>query len=101
MTETHASSPSVPPAAVLEMRGIEKVFPGAHALRAVDLMVRPGEVLGLVGENGAGKSTLIKILSGAYRRDAGTVTLAGEPVEAATPSVASRSSTRSRRSPRI
>jgi ribose transport system ATP-binding protein len=85
MTETHASSPSVPPAAVLEMRGIEKVFPGAHALRAVDLMVRPGEVLGLVGENGAGKSTLIKILSGAYRRDAGTVTLAGEPVEAATP----------------
>ena len=48
-------------------------------------MVRPGEVLGLVGENGAGKSTLIKILSGAYQRDAGTVTLAGEPVEAATP----------------
>ena len=85
MIESHPPSPTAPPAAVLEMRGIEKVFPGAHALRAVDLMVRPGEVLGLVGENGAGKSTLIKILSGAYQRDAGTVTLAGEPVEAATP----------------
>ena len=72
-------------APVLEMRGIEKVFPGAHALRSVDLMVRPGKVLGLVGENGAGKSTLIKILSGAYQRDGGTITLAGEPVEAATP----------------
>ncbi len=85
MIESHPPSPTAPPAAVLEMRGIEKVFPGAHALRAVDLMVRPGEVLGLVGENGAGKSTLIKILSGAYQRDAGTVTLGGEPVEAATP----------------
>ncbi len=73
------------PSPVLEMRGIEKVFPGAHALRSVDLSVRPGEVLGLVGENGAGKSTLIKILSGAYQGDAGTITLAGEPVEAATP----------------
>jgi ribose transport system ATP-binding protein len=85
MIETRPPVPTTPPAAVLEMRGIEKVFPGAHALRAVDLMVRPGEVLGLVGENGAGKSTLIKILSGAYQRDAGTVTLGGEPVEAATP----------------
>ena len=71
---------------VLEMRGIEKVFPGAHALRSVDLVVRPGEVLGLVGENGAGKSTLIKILSGAYQGDAGTVTFDGSAVVDATPS---------------
>ena len=70
---------------VLEMRGIDKLFPGAHALRSVDLTLRAGEILGLVGENGAGKSTLVKILSGAYERDAGTVTLAGEPLETATP----------------
>jgi ribose transport system ATP-binding protein len=73
------------PAPVLQMRGIDKVFPGAHALKSVDLTVRAGEILALVGENGAGKSTLVKILSGAYERDAGSVTLAGEPVETATP----------------
>ena len=56
---------------VLEMRGIDKSFPGVHALRAVDIDVYAGEILGLVGENGAGKSTLIKILSGAYERDDG------------------------------
>ena len=74
------------PAPVLEMSGIEKVFPGAHALKSVDLVVRPGEVRGLVGENGAGKSTLIKILSGAYQGDAGTITVDGEIVSGATPS---------------
>jgi ribose transport system ATP-binding protein len=73
------------PGPVLEMHGIEKVFPGAHALKSVDLVVNPGEILGLVGENGAGKSTLIKILSGAYQGDAGTITLGGEPIESATP----------------
>jgi ribose transport system ATP-binding protein len=68
------------------MRAIDKTFPGVHALRSVDLDVCAGEVLGLVGENGAGKSTLIKILAGAYERDAGDVVIAGEPVEAASPS---------------
>ncbi len=86
MIDSLPAAPAAAPVAVLEMRGIEKVFPGAHALRSVDLTVRAGEVLGLVGENGAGKSTLIKILSGAYDRDAGTITLAGEPVDAADPS---------------
>ena len=52
------------------MRGISKRFPGVDALRDVSVMVRRGEVLGLVGENGAGKSTLMKVLSGAYRRTA-------------------------------
>ena len=73
------------PERILEMRGIDKTFPGVHALRAVDLDVRIGEILGLVGENGAGKSTLIKILAGAYARDAGEIRIAGEPVEAASP----------------
>ena len=61
------------PERILEMRGIDKTFPGVHALRAVDLDVRVGEILGLVGENGAGKSTLVKILAGAYERDAGEI----------------------------
>jgi ribose transport system ATP-binding protein len=70
---------------VLEMRAIDKSFPGVHALKSVDLVVRPGEIVGLVGENGAGKSTLIKILSGAYTRDSGEVLVNGEPVEAGGP----------------
>ena len=78
-------SPAAPEDLALEMRGIDKAFPGAHALRGVDLAVRRGEIHGLVGENGAGKSTLIKILSGAYARDAGTIHVAGEVVVDASP----------------
>jgi ribose transport system ATP-binding protein len=73
------------PTTVLEMRGIDKSFPGVHALRSVDLEVRAGEIVGLVGENGAGKSTLVKILSGAYQRDAGTIAVRGEAIEMANP----------------
>lgn len=51
---------------ILEMRGITKTFPGVKALSDVNLTVRRGEILGLVGENGAGKSTLMKVLSGVY-----------------------------------
>jgi putative multiple sugar transport system ATP-binding protein len=51
---------------ILEMRGITKEFPGVKALSDVNLTVRRGEILGLVGENGAGKSTLMKVLSGVY-----------------------------------
>ena len=70
---------------ILEMRGIHKSFPGVHALRGVDLEVGRGEVLGLVGENGAGKSTLVKILAGAYTRDAGEITVGGERLDDASP----------------
>jgi ribose transport system ATP-binding protein len=59
------------PPPILEMRGISKTFPGVKALSNVNLTVYPGEVHALMGENGAGKSTLMKILSGAYRADAG------------------------------
>ncbi len=65
---------------VLECRGISKFFPGAIALDAVDLALYPGEVHALLGENGAGKSTLIKCLTGAYRRDGGTILLDGEEI---------------------
>jgi ribose transport system ATP-binding protein len=68
-------------APVLEMRGIRKAFPGVVALDGVDLSLRAGEVHMLLGENGAGKSTLMKILSGAYRKDAGEILLAGARVD--------------------
>lgn len=64
---------------LLEMRGIEKSFPGVRALQGVDLQLDAGEVLALLGENGAGKSTLIKILGGAHRPDAGAITINGRP----------------------
>ena len=72
-------------APALEMRGIRKTFPGVIALDAVDLTVEAGDVHMLLGENGAGKSTLMKILSGAYRKDAGEIRLNGLPVEIASP----------------
>jgi len=67
--------------ALLEMKGIGKSFPGVQALEGVNLSVRAGEVHALLGENGAGKSTLIKILSGAYVKDAGEIEFDGRTVE--------------------
>ncbi|MEZ5328328.1 MAG: sugar ABC transporter ATP-binding protein [Verrucomicrobiales bacterium] len=73
---------------LLLMSGIEKRFPGVHALRGVGLQVRAGEVLALLGENGAGKSTLIKVLGGAHRADSGDVRINGKPVSIGTPAEA-------------
>ena len=70
---------------LLRMAAISKRFPGVLALDDVGLEVGPGEVHALLGENGAGKSTLLKILSGAQQPDAGTITLAGEPVSLLSP----------------
>lgn len=67
------------------MAGISKSFPGVQALADVDFAVMPGEIHALLGENGAGKSTLLKILSGAQRPDAGTISFAGEAVTLASP----------------
>ena len=72
------------------MRGVFKSFPGVQALRGVDLDLRAGEVLAVLGENGAGKSTLIKILGGAHRPDTGTISVAGEPVPIHSPVDAQR-----------
>ena len=66
---------------ILTMKGIDKAFPGVHALDHVDLEVRKGEVHALMGENGAGKSTLMKVLTGIYKKDSGTITYEGKEVE--------------------
>lgn len=63
---------------IIEMRGISKRFGAVHALRSVDLELRPGEILGLVGDNAAGKSTLMKILIGAILPDEGVVFFEGK-----------------------
>lgn len=63
--------------AVLEMRGIVKTFPGVRALQDVDFTLCEGEIHALMGENGAGKSTLIKVLTGVYEKDGGTINLKG------------------------
>ena len=68
---------------LLRADGVTKEFFGVTALSNVDFELAAGEIHALVGENGAGKSTLIKILTGAYRRDRGKITLEGEPVDPA------------------
>ena len=64
----------------VSMENITKTFPGVKALDQVQLHVRPGEVMALLGENGAGKSTLVKILSGVYTRDSGDVKIFGQTI---------------------
>ena len=71
--------------AALQTRGLCKRFPGVVALDKVDLELNAGEVHALLGENGAGKSTLIKVLSGAYQPDAGSVELQGRRIAPRTP----------------
>ena len=66
---------------ILKMQGIQKYFPGVHALDDAQLEIRSGEVMALVGENGAGKSTLMKILTGIYPKDGGTIEYFGEQIE--------------------
>ena len=66
---------------IVELAGVDKRFPGVHALKNVSFELQPGEVHALMGENGAGKSTLMKILSGIYQRDGGEIRVNGEPVE--------------------
>ena len=73
---------------LLEIRGLAKSFPGVKALQGVDFTVRRGEVHALMGENGAGKSTLIKVLTGVYPRDGGTVRLDGVEIQADSPKAA-------------
>ena len=75
---------------LLEMKGITKTFPGVNALTEVDLTLHPGEVHVLIGENGAGKSTLMKVLSGAYEYDSGTIFIDGEVQTRWSPSISQK-----------
>ena len=65
---------------LLQLRGIEKSFPGVKALNGASLAVYPGRVMALVGENGAGKSTMMKVLTGIYSMDAGSLHWLGKEV---------------------
>lgn len=76
---------------LLSVSNISKSFPGVKALDDVTFSVKAGTVHGLVGENGAGKSTLMKILSGVYQKDSGTVFFDGKNIEKTTPSESMRS----------
>jgi galactofuranose transport system ATP-binding protein len=70
---------------ILQMKGINKTFPGVRALSNVDFSLRTGEVHALMGENGAGKSTLIKVLTGVEHQESGEITLDGRSILARSP----------------
>jgi len=66
---------------LLEINKITKTFPGSIALNEVDFDLKAGEIHAIVGENGAGKSTLMKILSGVYVKDSGTIWVNGKETD--------------------
>ena len=86
-----SASPSEQAAVLLDASGIAKHYGAVAALRSAALTVRPGEVHALMGANGAGKSTLVKILSGAVRPDAGSISVRGTPYASRSPRDARRS----------
>jgi simple sugar transport system ATP-binding protein len=75
---------------IVEMRGISKGFGGVQALSKVDLELRRGEIMGIVGDNGAGKSTLMKVLAGAHLPDEGEIYIDGQRADIKTPQDAFR-----------
>ena len=69
----------------IEMKAVNKIFPGVKALQNVDFRLSKGEIHGLLGENGAGKSTLMKVLAGLYEHDSGEIFVYGEKQDKLTP----------------
>ena len=83
--ELHPAPVLEPGRTILELRGLEKKYPGTHALKPVDLAFKAGEIHAIVGENGAGKSTLIKLLTGVMPRTSGEIVWEGKPAALDTP----------------
>lgn len=73
---------------IVQLSGVTKRFPGVVALRDMSIEILPGEVHGLIGENGAGKSSLIKVLTGVYHPDEGSITVEGKKVKLSNPQAA-------------
>src|SRR5262245_64629650 len=80
-----SSAPTESTSSILGVRELTKSFGAITALKNVSLDFAPGEIRAICGENGAGKSTLVKILTGVYRPDAGTLTVNGEACTIASP----------------
>ena len=80
-----APAPGTQDQPLLSLRGVSKTFGAVQALADIDLDIRAGEVVALLGDNGAGKSTLVKILAGAHAADAGSITFKGQPVTISSP----------------
>ncbi|MEE2611337.1 MAG: ATP-binding cassette domain-containing protein, partial [Pseudomonadota bacterium] len=80
----------MPDSPLLQLKGIDKSFPGCRANEAIDLDIQAGEIHALLGENGAGKSTLVKIIYGVLRPDHGNLWWQGKPLRVASPAAARR-----------
>ncbi|MCX7303312.1 MAG: sugar ABC transporter ATP-binding protein [Hyphomicrobiales bacterium] len=85
MAHLHPAGDNLESGTILELRGLEKKYPGTHALKPLDLAFKAGEIHAIVGENGAGKSTLIKLLTGVIPRTSGEIIWRGKPTALATP----------------
>src|SRR4051812_27174206 len=79
MTDSSQKTP------LLEIHNLTKTFPGVPALSSVDFTMYPGEVHAVLGENGAGKSTLIKVITGVYKKDSGSILLQGKEIAPSSP----------------
>ncbi|MFT4294591.1 MAG: sugar ABC transporter ATP-binding protein [Micropruina sp.] len=84
-TSASSATPGRPGEVLVDIRGLSKRFGATQALGGVDVQIRAGSTLALLGHNGAGKSTLIKILAGVYSKDAGEITVCGQPLEGGAP----------------
>jgi D-xylose transport system ATP-binding protein len=84
------NAPSQTATALLELRGVSKLFGGVHALEQIDFAIGTGEIVAIVGDNGAGKSTLMKIISGLQPADHGAILIDGKAVSLRRPADATR-----------